>query len=284
VRRGQDWKVRFGAVALLLALPLLIAAAPRRIVSLNPCTDAILLDVADPGQIAALSWWSRSPAEFALADQARAFRHVRGDAETVATLHPDLVLTGGGGGAPLQTALARLRIASADFSVPETIADSLAQVRRVARLSGQPGRGEAMVRRIQAALRAAAPRPGERRLSALVFEANGFVSGPDTLASELMARAGFDNVAVRYGLRRSADLPLEKLVLHPPQVVLSGRLPDGEPAWADRVLSHPALKRLGARVRVERFPQPLLFCAGPVLIPAVGALARARRDAEAPPP
>ena len=52
---------RRGVVAALFACVTLDAHAaspPHRIVSLNPCLDAILLDVADPSQIAALSRYS----------------------------------------------------------------------------------------------------------------------------------------------------------------------------------------------------------------------------------
>ena len=38
--------------------PLPVPPAPQRIVSLNPCTDAILAEVAERGQIAALSAYS----------------------------------------------------------------------------------------------------------------------------------------------------------------------------------------------------------------------------------
>ena len=256
------------------------AAPPRRIVSLNPCLDAILLDVADPSQIAALSRYSRNPAESWVAARARRFPHTGGSAEEVAVLRPDLVLIGGMGALQLMSVLPRLNIASASFTVPETVAESLAQVRRVATLAGHPDRAEALVARIQAALAAAAPRPGEPRLAALIYESDGMVSGPHTLIDELMARAGFTNVAARYGANHTVDVPLERLLADPPQVLLSGSLAPGEPSWGDRVLSHPALKRLSPRMKTESFPQTLLFCAGPVLIPAAAALAQARRDAD----
>lgn len=265
---------------MLAALPVRASPAPRRIVSLNPCLDAILLDVADPGQITALSRYSRDPAEFAMADRARGFRHVQGEAEEIAALRPDLVLVSGMGAMGLKAVLPRLGIAQASFKVPRRISESLAQVRRVAALVGHPDRGEALVRRIQVGLAAAAPEPGEPRLSAVVFEDQGQVSAPNTLVSELMTRTGFDNAAARYGLTRTLDLPLERLLADPPQVLLSGRLQPGQPSWADRALSHPALSSLRARMRRESFPQPLLFCAGPVLIPAAAALAQARRDAD----
>ena len=65
--------------------------------SLNPCLDAILLDVADPGQITALSHYSIDPSQFAMAAQARRYRHISGSAEEVAALRPDLVLVSGMG-------------------------------------------------------------------------------------------------------------------------------------------------------------------------------------------
>ena len=256
------------------------APAPGRIVSLNPCLDAILLDVADPGQITALSRYSVDPNESYVAARARAFRHVWGSGEEIAQLRPDLVLLGGAGAMPLGGVLPRLGIASASFTVPRTIAESETQVRRVAALAGHPDRGAAVVDRIEAALAAAAPAPGEPRLSALVYEYQGQASGPHTLADELLTRTGFRNAAPRYGLERTLTIPLEAVLADPPQVLLSGRLRPGEPSWGDRVLSHPALRRLGARMHRESFAQTLLFCAGPVLIPAAAALAHARRDTD----
>ena len=266
--------------AILLLATTARAEPPRRIVSLNPCLDAILIDVADPGQIAALSRYSRDPSEFALAAEARPFRHTGGSAEEVAALKPDLVLVSGMGAMQLAQVLPRLHIASASFTVPKTIAESLGQVRRVAALAGHPERGAALVASIRTALAAAAPQPGEPRLDALVYETDGLVSGPHTLMDELMTRTGFRNMASRYGLTRTADLPLERLLADPPQVLLAGSLAHGEPSWGDRVLSNPVLKRLGGRMRIESFPQALLFCAGPVLIPASAALAKARTDAD----
>jgi iron complex transport system substrate-binding protein len=281
--------LRFGAgLAALLAATLVLGSAqamprtptaPRRIVSLNPCLDAILLDVADPGQITALSHYSREPTQSAIWKQARRFPFTWGSGEEIAALKPDLVLMSGMGSASLTGVLPRLGIASASFTVPRTVDESLDQVRRVAVLTGHPERGEALAARIRAAISAAQPRPGTPRLDALIYEYKGIASGPGTLVDELMGEAGFDNAARRYGLTHTADVPLEQLVADPPQVLLTGRLAPGEPSWADRVLSHPALRAAGRRMRIETFPETLMFCGGPVIIPAVTALAEARRNA-----
>jgi len=267
------------ALCVLAAPDVRAAPAPRRVVSLNPCLDAILLDVADPGQIAALSHYSREPSQSAIAAVARRYPFTWGSAEEIVALKPDLVLTSGMGAAALTSVLPRLHIRQASFTVPDSVEESLAQVARVASLVGHPDRGQALIARIRAGLAAAAPRPGEPRLGALIYEYHGLASGSGTLVDELMRHTGFDNLAPRYGLRRTGAVPLDALVANPPQVLLAGRLAPDEPVWADRVLSHPALKALAPRVRRETFPEQLMFCGGPTIIPAAAALARAREDA-----
>lgn len=253
--------------------------APRRIVSLNPCLDGILLEVADPRQIAALSHWSRDPAQSAIAAVARRYPFTWGSAEEVVALGPDLVLTSGMAQMGLAGVLPNLHVRQEAFAVPDTVEESLAQVERVAALAGHRERGEALARRIRSTIAAAAPRPGEPRLGALIYEYHGLASGPGTLVDELMRRAGFENLAPLYGLRATGQVPLEQLVANPPRVLLAGRLAPGEPVWADRVLSHPALAALAPRMRLETFPETLMFCGGPSIIPAMAALARAREDA-----
>lgn len=267
------------ALGLMLAGAAFAGASPRRIVSLNPCLDAILLQVADPDQIAALSHYSRDPRQSAIVAEASRFPFTWGSAEEVVALKPDLVLTSGMGGMALTGVLPRLGVRQATFTVPASVDESLGQIDRIARLTGHADRGEALKQRIRQALAAAAPRPGEPRLGALIYEYHGLASGPGTLVDELMRDAGFDNLAGRYGLSRTGAVPLEALLADPPQVLLAGRLAPNEPVWADRVLGHPALRSLAARIRVESFPEQFMFCGGPIMIPAAAALARARESA-----
>jgi iron complex transport system substrate-binding protein len=275
------WSALFDGslMAVVIVGVAMAAPAPRRIVSLNPCVDGILVEVADPGQIAALSHWSRDPSQSAIAAVARHYPFTWGSAEEVVALRPDLVLTSGMGATGPTGVLPSLHIRQARFPVPDTVEESLAQIRRVAAAVGHPDRGEALEGRIRSAIAASAPRPGEPRLGALIYEHHGLASGPGTLVDELMRRAGFANLATAYGLSATAEVPLEMLVANPPQVLLAGRLARGEPVWADRVLSHPALAALAARMRKETFPETLMFCGGPSIIPAMAALARAREDA-----
>lgn len=254
-------------------------ALPRRIVSLNPCLDVILVQVADRSQIAALSHYARHPYGSTIAPLARTMPFTYGTAEEVLALAPDLVVMPRQTSAGMRRALDRLGTPVAAFELPETVADSLAQVREVARLVGHPERGEALVARIEAALAAAAPPPGTPAVSALVFMPGGFASGPGTLMDEMMRRAGLTNAVTKYGLRRSTSVPLEYVIADPPQVLLAGEPYPGAPSWAERIMEHPALNSVAGGMKRATVPERLLFCGGPVLIQTAAALAAARDTA-----
>jgi iron complex transport system substrate-binding protein len=154
-------------------------------------------------------------------------------------------------------------------------------VRRIAAAVGHPERGEALVRRIETALDAARPASGAAPVDALIFQPNGFTTGPGNLMDAMLTACGFRNAAVRYGLRQSGRVPLEQLIVDPPQVLLAGETAPGAATWAERVVTHPALRALDGRMHRATFPMRLFYCGGPVLIQTAAALATARREYEA---
>lgn len=266
-----------GALALAAHRPPL--PVPRRIVSLNSCLDAMLAHLADRGQIAALSHYAREPHGSTVAAQAKTLPFTWESAEEVIALRPDLILASQHSALATRNALKRLHVPVQRFKVPKSVDESLAQVRELAGLIGHADRGEALVARIEAAIAAATPAPGARRLSALIYQPNGFAAGPGVLVDEMMSHAGFDNVARRYGLKTWGNVGLERLLADPPQVLLVGEPAPGARSWADRVMTHPALKSIAGRMRQVRLPEKLLYCGGPVLIETAAAMARARAQA-----
>jgi iron complex transport system substrate-binding protein len=264
-----------GAFGLAAAAP----AGPRRVVSLNPCLDVILVRVADRAQIAALSHYSRDQHSSTIASLAATIPQTYGGVEEVFALTPDLVLLSRYAPAATRAAFARLGVETAVFDLPSTIEQSMAQVTDVAARVGRPERGARLRRRIEAALTAMAPPAGARRPSALVFMPGGFASAEGTLMDAMLRRAGFDNAATRYGLRQSGDVPLERLIADPPDVLLAGEAYPGAPTWAERVVRHPALARVEGVMTRAAFPERLLYCGGPVLIDTAAALVRARTAA-----
>ncbi len=266
-------------------LPLLVAAcAPATspthqthptFVSLNPCADAVLAEVADPQQILAISQFSRDPAASSMGvTRAQRFRAVSGTVEEIVALRPDLVIGDSFvPGPPGAAGLERLGYRLHRFRIETTVAESEAQVREVARLAGHPERGEALVARMEAALTAVAPPPGSAPIPTVVWQGGGIVPGEHTLIADLLRRTGFANFATGRGLRQADLLPLEAMLADPPRLILATGNAGAE---EDRLLRHPALRAL-RHTRRESLPSALLWCGGPTVIKAVERLAEVRR-------
>lgn len=271
-----------GLVLAGAALASACAPAPAReaarvhptIVSLNPCSDAVLAEVADPGQLLAISSWSQDPASSSMdVAAARRFRATGGTVEEVLALHPDVVVAGSFIAPATRAAFARLGVRIETVGIAHSIAESEAQVRDVARIAGHPERGAAMVARIEAALARAAPPPGARPVPALMWQGGGMVPGDDTLVADMMRRTGFASVSREMGRHQADKLPLELVLAHPPRVIFAA---GDERGNEDRMLRHPALAALTGTARAAFAPN-LLYCGGPTIARAAARLAQVRR-------
>lgn len=255
-------------------------AHPMRIVSLNMCIDPILIELVSHDRIAALSHYARDPQRSIISETARHLPITYETAEEVVALRPDLVLTSRHSAPATRNALKRVGIRFELFDVPQTIAASLEQVRQVARLLGADREGDALVARIEHALEAARLPNGEEPLTAAVYQPGGLSAGANTVIGELMELAGLQNIGARYGVRDYRPLPLEALVSTPPDVLLVGETSPGAPLRTERIVRHRALRALESQMTQEVFPARLVFCAGPTMIEAADALARAREHAQ----
>ncbi|HWW27461.1 MAG TPA: ABC transporter substrate-binding protein [Caulobacter sp.] len=259
-----------GGVASARALP--------RVISLNPCLDAVLVNVADRGQVAALSHYARDPQQSSIARIALDYPITYESAEEVIALRPDVVLTAAHSSPATRAALKRLGIRTELFKVPNSWVENQEQIRRIAAAVGHAERGEALIAGVEAAMAKSAPRPGTRPITALVFQPNGFAAGHGTLVDEMMRRAGFVNVAQRYGLKKWGNVSLERLLDDPPEVLLAGQAAPNAATFAEKILNHPALASISSRMTRAVFPERLLYCGGPGLVDTAAALATARRQ------
>ena len=244
------------------------------IVSVNPCADAILGEIADPAQILAISHYSHDPRSSSMPMAvARRFRSTGGTVEEILALKPDIVIAGAFLPYNTKVALERMGIAVAGFDIAHNVSESLAQVRQIGIVTGNAARGRELAARIETAVAQAAPPPGETPVTTILWQSGGIVPGDNTLVNDLLQRTGFDSLSSRRGLRQADYLPLESVLHDPPALILTAGTPgDGE----DRMLAHPALQAL-AHTRRERFDPSMLYCGGPTIVRAVQRLADIRR-------
>jgi iron complex transport system substrate-binding protein len=271
--------VKAAFLLLMAASTSMLAATPQRIVSLNPCTDAILVDIARPDQIAALSFYSFDPSASSIPQATAAkYKSTRGTAEDILRLKPDLVI--GSSYTPLQTqaALKRFGIRYAGFEAPGSVGESQKQITVMAALIGAQAKAVALNRHIDAAF-STAPLAA---VDALVYRNGGLVLGAGSLTADIMARSGFRNISKNYGIADWGVLPLEKLVRLPPAVLLHAETNPADRARGEWALTHPVLRHLAQRTQFRTLPSGVLNCGGPSIIPAARMVRSLRASVRLP--
>jgi iron complex transport system substrate-binding protein len=254
--------------------------APRRVVSINLCTDQLAMLAAAPGQLISVSYFARDDGASALAEQARsiAINHAR--AEEIYLLEPDLVLAGAYTASATVELLRRVGIRVETFSPSGTFDEIRANIRRMGALLGRDEHAEALVRAFDMrleALRAHAVRPSPP-LAALYY-ANNYSAGAGSLADEIVRAAGFRNLGREVGILGVAKLPLEVLVMASPDLVLGRDTWDRGPALAYQPLDHPALAAVAGGV--APLDSRYWVCGAPFTATAVEHVVRLRAAIEA---
>ena len=274
------------ALAPLMAMACVLAGcssppAPRaddmrlRIVSLNPCTDAILAEI-EPDKLVAVSRYSHdaSASSMPLA-QARRWPATGGSVEEIVAARADVVVASSFLPPATRSALERLQIPVVTYGMSSDVAGNLDQVRALADAVGEPEAGEALAMRIEAALADAAPRAESPRPETVLWQPGGIVAGEGALVVDLMRRVGLQPASATRGLGQGDRLPLEAVLIDPPELLLHAGARGDEQS---RTLHHPALRKLPTR-RAEFAPE-LYYCGGPSLIRAARRLAEIRDESE----
>ena len=254
-------KLRLSALlGFVVLLHVAAAAAQQRVVSLNLCTDQMLVLLA-PEKVAALSPLARNPALSFVAAQARHLPAVRPSAEAVLRLHPDLVLATRYGAQTTLALLAAEGIPIVRASLPQNFPGIRAETRRLAARLGVPSRGEALIAAMDATL--SGIRKPALHPTAIAWEPRGYTAGPGTLMDAVLRAAGYTNMA------SGRPLGVEALLRHPPDLLVE---PEASrfPSLATQALHLPVLDRIPQRA----VPAPLTLCAGPFTAQAVALLAR----------
>ncbi|HEY1363934.1 MAG TPA: ABC transporter substrate-binding protein [Xanthobacteraceae bacterium] len=247
------------------------AAPPQRVVSFNICADQLVVALADPAQIVALSPYATDPTLSAVADEARAYRRVEWQAESTIPLEPDLVLVGPRDRSLTQRLLRALGFRVVVIDLVESLSAAREQISAVAALLGHPERGDAALARLDAAR----SRLAERRRgasTALLVGQGGYVEGRRSLAAALMTEAGLNPPpAAPTGL--GGFVPLETLVMMRPDFLVLHSAVAVPHDQGSIYLTHPAVQALYPADRRLVLPSRFTLCGGPALVAGLGYLA-----------
>jgi iron complex transport system substrate-binding protein len=250
------------------------AAAPPRIVSMNVCTDQLLIPLADPEQILGLSRYSRDSWQSYAASDARHYPILSGGAEDLLVLKPDIVVAGLFDKRSTRELLKAQGLHLAEFSVPRNLDEVKSQIREMGEIVQHKDRAEAEIARLDAAMARARQAVTDRHFSVLPLSRRGWVSGGDSLVSSLLAETGLFNAASDLGVGFGGYVSLEAIVNARPDFLLVSEAGDHAEDDGRAFLLHPALERFYPPSRRIVIPERLTVCGGVMLADTLDVLVR----------
>lgn len=214
------------AIVTLLLVPWAWAASPVRVVSHTVGTDELLLAVAEPAQIAALSAFSRESIYSAVAKEAAAFPQLKrdGDVESVLKFSPTLVLCADYSNADKVAQFRRVGVKVIVIDRYDTLADAFANLRLIARELGAnaEARAERLIADGEARVGALRTRlKGVKPVRVIAPSTYGIIPGGESTFQDLCDHAGAENLAHTLGhLRGHAMAPNEQIISWPVETVV----------------------------------------------------------------
>lgn len=241
---------------------------------MNLCTDQLAMLLAAPGQLVSVSHLASDPLSSSMVAEAAAYPANRGGAEQIFLMHPDLVLAGTYTSLASVNLLRDLGVTVVQVPPITALAEIPGQIRTIGAALGREAEAEALVAEFQAGLAALATELPPRR--AALYYPNGYTVGEGTLADDVLRHAGFDNIGAQAGLTGGGTLPLERLVMAAPEMIVTSTKYPGASRSED-ILDHPALLDLRAAAGIATSDADWV-CGTPHILRALAGM-RAAREA-----
>lgn len=258
------------------ALPAL-AEPPSRVVSMNLCTDQLAMLLAAPGQLVSVSHLARDPLSSSMVEEAAAYPENRGQAEQIFLMKPDLVLAGTYTSLASVTLLQDLGVPVVQVAPVNSLDEVTEQIVVIGQALGREDEAQAMAADFQSGVAALAWQ-GPPATAALYYP-NGYTAGAGTLADDVLAHSGFRNTGATAGLTGGGTLPLERLVMAQPDVVVTSTPYPGASRSED-LLTHPALELLRRKAGLATTTDADWICGTPHILRAMQAMRTAREALE----
>ncbi|MEQ5868596.1 ABC transporter substrate-binding protein [Sagittula sp. NFXS13] len=243
---------------------------PERVVSVNLCTDQLAMMLAAEGQLISVSDVALDPQVSAMTEEAQNYRINYALAEDIYLMQPDLVIAGSYSAQATLDMLERLGITVARFAPAYSLAEVRDRMAQMGDLLGRQEAADAMIADFDARLAALRAEVDERPTAALYY-ANGYTSGDKTLSGEILAAAGFENIAGKLGFPSFGRIPLEVLALAQPDALVTSRPYPGA-SRSEAILDHPVVEALRKGRADASFSDKDWVCGTPYVLRAIEGL------------
>ena len=238
--------------------------------SVNQCTDQLVLALLPPARIASVSWLARDRGGSVMADAAARVPVNHGLAEEVLAERPDLVVAGSFTTPALRAMMKRVGYPLLEVEEADSI-DAIRRItRQVAAAVDERRRGEALIAAMDRRVVELARDPGPS-VRVVAWDRSGFAAGRGSLYDAVLSAAGARNLA-RDAMATGGRRPdIEALLRMRPALLVQGSRGGDGASLGDDVSRHRLVRRLweGRRVTV---PQSWYACGTPMIGEAAARL------------
>ncbi|THD62086.1 ABC transporter substrate-binding protein [Phenylobacterium sp.] len=224
-------------------------AAPQRIMSLNLCTDLLVLQLAPKSRIASVSFLAHDGAQALFPGLDAGVPTNRGSAEDIVRAKPDLVLDSELASPFIRTLAGKVGARVVAVKDADNFADIRDIVRQVGEAVGAPARAEALIARMDATLADLAAHPPKRRLRVVAWSGGSAVPGKGSLTDAIITAAGGINIAAQPG-HSEGSFGVEELLAARPELLLYGGAALGKPSLLTDEAQHRVVRTLYAGRRI----------------------------------
>ena len=256
----------------LLLLSFQLPAAPSRVVSINLCTDQLLLMLADESQIASITFLASDETNSFMAGLAQRHPVNHARVEELIALQPDLIVANEYNAPALMTLLERLGFRVARFANANSIETIRSNIRQMAMLLKQERRGEQLIAQMDRRIDVIAAKERGYRPRALFYQVRGYTSGLNTLQDEALQLAGWHNLSAEAGITGYSPIDIETLLLAKPEQLFTSTYAPGTESVGQRQLRHPALRQIMEGRHLAEIDYRYWICGGPMIADAIEAL------------
>lgn len=255
-------------------------ARPMRVMSMNLCTDQLVLALLPPERIASVTWLARDPGSSLMAAEAQKVGINYGLAEDVIEQKPDLVIAGSFTTPATRGMLKRLHYPMIEAGFASSFDDVRALTRQIAAAVGEKARGETMIARMDRTLAGLARDPAPK-LRVASWDRIGFSAAKGTLQDAILEAAGARNIANEPPATSYGKPDAEVLLKTAPALLVQGSPYAHEPSLGDLVEQHRVVRRYWGKDRMLTMPQAYYACGTPQIADAAVALRDQMRRAAA---
>jgi iron complex transport system substrate-binding protein len=237
------------------------AVRPMHVMSINECTDQIVLALLPPDRIASVTWLSRDPQSSLMAKRAQQVGINHGLSEEVLHQRPDLVVAGTYTTTSTRAMLKRLGWPLLEIGPSDTIDQIRATTRRVASAVNEVDRGNALIAQMDRQIAEIGRHPVPR-VRVAAWDGAGFSAGKGTLYNTVLRLAGFENIAADPKTTQRGPPATELLLAAAPALIIQGGLSNQQSLRAD-IAYHPLVRRYWGAGRTLTIRPAYYICGTP---------------------